>query len=183
MLNICGFSEQPILCHAVSPFLHIRPPHTTAQLFRRWAFVYTGNRYTQMLCFALNHLNKTCAPGQRSPLMLSLDLNKNAPYVKKEVKKKKKKGEALKCKPACPWYPCQFIPPVCQHCHPSVTWRQWWSCLSFGSCGRSSGVDRLLCMQRERSRPSSQRAGRHIKQVELVRGNQWGKVYKSWSER
>lgn len=61
--------------------------------------------------------------------------------------KRKKKREALKCKLVSPWYPCQFIPPVCQHCHPSVTWRQWWSCLSFGSCGLLSGANQLLCMQ------------------------------------
>lgn len=63
---------------------------------------------------------------------------------------KRKKREALKCNLARPWYPRQFIPPVCQHCHPSVTWRQWWSCLSFGSCGLLSEANQLLCMQCER---------------------------------
>lgn len=134
------------------PFCMSILPHTTAQLCRGWSFVYMGNWYRQMLCFALNHLNKTCALGQR-PLSYSLCIwIKMHLHVKRtRVKRgKKRKRKALKCKLACPWYPCQFIPPVCQHCHPSVTWRQWWSCLSFGSCGHSSGVGQLLCMQCER---------------------------------
>lgn len=126
------------------PFCISALPHTTAQLCRGWSFVYMGNWYRQMLCFALNHLNKTCAPGQR---LFSYSL---CIWIKMHLDVKGTRvGGGVKCKLACPWYPCQFILPVCQHCHPSVTWRQWWSCLSFGSCGRSSGVDQPLCMQCE----------------------------------
>lgn len=88
-------------------------------------------------CFAFTHCNKTYAPpGQRSLssacwIWIKIHLE--------SIRTRAKGG--VKCKLVSPWSPCQFIPPVCQHCHPSETWRQWWSCLhlaAVASCQEST---------------------------------------------
>ena len=119
-------------------------------------------------CFALNHLNNTRAPGQQflsSSLCIWIKMHLDS--EKKRTRARRKK-EALKYKLVSPWYTHQFILPVCQCCHPSVTRRQWWSCLSFDSCGLLSGANQLLCMQCGHPGTTLQQASVHIKQVELV---------------
>lgn len=116
--------------------------YTKARSYAKCVVLYTLEIGTSK-CFAFTHCNKTYAPpGQRSLssacwIWIKIHLE--------SVRTRAKGG--VKCKLVSPWSPCQFIPPVCQHCHPSETWRQWWSCLSFGSCGLLSGANQFLCMQ------------------------------------